>query len=357
MNVIMFIIRVLKLLSMHGKYVVLALIIILIGAAPVAGSTAKIGPGAPVYMGESNLDISSALNGCHAIGWWQEGANTSAPPQKTMTIYEINTVSDKIYHFNISLENFDGYTGSWYCIEKKPHDVVFEVFEPQLDIKVWDLDHDQDVSGKSIPVSTNITYRVDTNLYQALLPLNRPSINPSDSFFTVVLTNPPGRVVSTIYSGNAGNSKTQILSFEKQPFITLSPYYWKNGKDWDRTARSSSGETLYPLGTYSFTIHQDLNSIQETFNTSSVRNLTGTTTKSVSVTFIKDTSPAGTPQEPQPGVTTVSATTPSSSQTRAITTMPTSSPKPVKTTYTPLPGWIVLVGIIIAGMIVLGKNR
>ena len=174
--------------------------------------------------------------------------------------------------------------------------------------------------------------------------------NPWCKFF-------PGRVVSTIYSGNAGNSKTQILSFEKQPFITLSPYYWKNGKDWDRTARSSSGETLYPLGTYSFTIHQDLNSIQETFNTSSVRNLTGTTTKSVSVTFIKDTSPAGTPQEPQPGVTTVSATTPSSSQTRAITTMPTSSPKPVKTTYTPLPGWIVLVGIIIAGMIVLGKNR
>jgi hypothetical protein len=171
MNVIMFIIRVLKLLSMHGKYVVLALIIMLIGAAPVAGSTAKIGPGAPVYMGESNLDISAALNGCHTIGWWQEGANTSAPPRKTITIYEINTVSDKIYQFNISFENFAGYTGSWYCIDKEPHDMVFEVFEPQLDIKVWDLDHNLDVSGKSIPVSTNITYRVDTNMYPALLPL------------------------------------------------------------------------------------------------------------------------------------------------------------------------------------------
>jgi hypothetical protein len=357
MNVIMFIIRVWKLLSMHGKYVVLALIIMLIGAAPVAGSTAKIGPGAPVYMGESNLDISAALNGCHTIGWWQEGANTSAPPQKTITIYEINTVSDKIYHFNISLENFAGYTGSWYCIDKEPHDVVFEVFEPQLDIKVWDLDHNLDVSGKSIPVSTNITYRVDTNMYPALLPLNRPNINPSDSFFTVILANPLGRVVSTIYTGNAGNSKTQILSFEKQPFITASPYYWKNGRDWDHTARSSFGETLYPLGTYTFTIYQDLNSIQETFAASGARNLTGTTSKSVSVTFIKDISPAGTPQESQPGVTTKPATTPSSSKTGAITAIPTSSPLPVKTTYTPLPGWIVLIGIIIAGIIVLGKNR
>ena len=357
MNVIMFIIRVLKLLSMHGKYVVLALIIMLIGAAPVAGSTAKIAAGAPVYLGESNLDISSALNGCHTIGWWQEGANTSAPPQKTITIYEINTVTDKIYHFNITLDIFTGYTGSWYCMDKKPREAVFEVFEPQLDIKVWDLDHNQDVSGKFISVSTNITYRVDTNLYPALLPLGRPSINPSDSFFTVVLLNPLGRVISTIYTGNAGNSKTQILSFEKQPFITVSPYYWKNGKDWDHTARSTSGETLYPLGTYTFTIHQDLNSIQETFTTSGVRNLTGTTIKSVSVTFIKDTSSTVTPQESQPGITTAPANTPSSPQTGAITSIPTSSPLAVKTTYTPLPVWIVLLGIIIAGLIVLGKNR
>jgi len=356
MNVIMFIIRVLKLLSMQGKYVVLALIIMLIGAAPVGGSTAKIAAGAPVYLGENNLDISAALNGCHTIGWWQEGANTSAPPQKNMTIYEINTVSDKIYHFNITPDFFTD-TRSWYCMDKKPREVVFEVFEPQLDIKIWDLDHNLDVSGKSIPVSTNITYRVDTNLYPALLPLNRPNINPSDSFFTVTLLNPLGRVVSTIYNGNAGNSKTQILSFEKKPFITSSPYYWKNGKDWDRSARSSFGETLYPLGTYTFTISQNLNSMQGSYNKSSLMNLTGTTTKSVSVTFIKDTSPAVTPQESQPGVTTKPANTPSSSQTGAITAIPTSSPLPVKTTYTPLPLWIVLVGIIIAGMIVRGKNR
>jgi hypothetical protein len=357
MNVIMFIIRVLKLLSMHGKYVVLALIIMLIGAAPVAGSTAKIAAGAPVYLGESNLDISSALNGCHTIGWWQEGANTSAPPQKTITIYEINTVTDKIYHFNITLDIFTGYTGSWYCMDKKPREAVLEVFEPQLDIKVWDLDHNQDVSGKSIPVSTNITYRVDTNLYPALLPLDRPSINPSDSFFTVVLLNPLGRVISTIYTGNAGNSKTQILSFEKQPFITVSPYYWKNGKDWDRTARSTSGETLYPLGTYTFTISQNLNSMQETYKTNRVLNLTGTMTESATVTFIKDTSPAATPPTTQPVMTTTPGNNPTLSQTGIITSVPTSSPLPVKTTYTPLPAWIGLVSIIIAGLIVLGKNR
>jgi len=358
----MFIIRVLKLLPMQGKYVVLAFIIILIAAAPVEGSTAKIAAGAPVYLGESNLDISSALNGCHTIAWWQEGANTSAPPQKNMTLYEINSVSDIIFHYNISLENFAGHSGSWYCIDKEPHEVVFEVMEPRLDIKVWDLDHNQDVSGKSVPVSTNITYRVDTNLYPALLPLNRPSINPSDSFFTVSLVNPLGRVVSTVYTGNAGNSKTRILSFEKQPFITVSPYYWKDGKDWDHEARSNSGETLYPLGTYTFTINQDLNSMQESYTQGRVLNLTGTTTKSASVTFIKDTSAVITPQNTPPVSTTVPGKTLSGSPTPSLshtgaTPIPASSSLPVKTTYTPLPEWISLVSIFLAGLIVLGEKR
>jgi Domain of unknown function (DUF3821) len=354
MNVIMFIIRVLKLLPMQGKYVVLALIIILIGAAPVMGSTTKIAAGSPVFVGESNLDISSALNGCHTIAWWQEGADTSAPPQKNMTIYGINTVSDTIYHYNISRENFAGSTGLWYCIDKKPQEIVFEVREPQIDIKVWDLDHNQDVSGKSVPVSANITYRVDTNLYPALLPLNRPDINPSDSFFSVSLDNPLGRGINVIYTGNAGNPQTRILTFDGRPFITGSPYYWKNGKDWNRTARSSTGETLYPPGTYTFTVQQDLNSIQETYSSGGVLNLTGITTKSASVTFVKEPLSPGTLSETQ--IVTV-VTTPPLSQTTAITAVPVSTPVPVKTTYTPLPGWIGVVGILIAGIIVLGKNR
>jgi hypothetical protein len=353
----MFIIRVLKLLSMQGKYVVLAFIIILTGCAPVGATTAKIAAGAPVYLGESNLDISGALNGCHTIGWWQEGANTSAPPEKNITIYEINTVSDKIFHFNITPDVFTGYTGSWYCLDKQPREVVFEIFEPQLDIKVWDLDHNLDVSGKSVPVSTNITYRVDTNLYPALLSLYRPYISPADSFFTVTLLNPSGRAISTIYTGNDGNPKTQILPFEKQPFITASPYYWKNGKEWDRTARSRTGETLYPLGTYTFTINQDLNSMQGSYNTSSLMNFTGTMTKSASVTFTRDIAPVVTPQGTQPVVTTVSEATPSLSQTGVLTTIPTSSNVPVKTTYTPLPAWIGLAGVIIAAIMMPGKKR
>jgi len=357
MNVIMFIIRVLKLLSMQGKYCAIALVVFLLCAAPVAGSTAKIAPGAPVYIGESNLDISKALNGCHTIAWWQNGTNTSAPPEKTITLYEINTVSEIIYHYTISPEIFTRYPGTWYCVDKKPQKVVFEVLEPQLDIKVWDLDRDQDVSGKSVPVSTNITYRVDTNLYQALKPLNRPDSTPSDSFFTVELTDSYGQRISNIFTGSAGNSQTVILPFEKQPFITESPFYWKNGKDWNRSARNAKGEPLYTTGIYTFTISQNLNHMQETYKSSGITDLEGKLTQTKSITFVKETPPLATPVNTQPVLTTLPVIAAGSSTIAPITTVPTSSPIAKKTTYTPLPEWITVLGIVLAGFFIVPKYR
>ena len=357
MNVIMFIIRVLKLLSMQGKYCALAFVVILLCAAPVAGTTAKIAPGAPVFIGESNLDISKALNGCHTIAWWQNGTNTSAPPEKTIILYEINTVSEKIYHYTISPEIFTSYPGTWYCVDKKPQKVVFEVLEPHLDIKVWDLDHNQDVSGKSVPVSTNITYRVDTNLYQALKPLNRPDSNPSDSFFTVSLTDPFGQSISNIFTASAGNPIYQILPFDKQPFITESPFYWKNGKDWNRSARNAKGEPLYPTGTYTFTISQNLNHMQETYRSSGITDLERKITQTKTITFVEATTPLATPVNTQPVLTTIPDITSVSSTTASITTVPTSSPIAKKTTYAPLPEWITLLGIVMGGLFILPRYR
>ena len=357
MNVIMFIISVLKLLSMQGKVCVLALVVIFMCTAPVSGSLSKIAAGAPVYIGESNLDISSALNGCHTIAWWKDGTDNSAPPAKNITVLEINTVSDKIFLYTLSPEIFTGYLGRWYCEDKKPNFLVFEVFEPQLDIKVWDLDHNQDVSGKSVPLSTNITYRIDTNLFPALKTLNRPNINPSDSFYTVSLTNPPGKGIGNIYTGSAGNPKTQILPFDNQPYITASPYYWKSGKDWDHSARNAVAEPLYPVGTYTFTVSQNLNNMKETYAIRNSTDSAGKITRTATVTFVKVDAPVATPVSGQPVMTTMPVIIPQLSQTAAVTPIPASSPVPTKTTYSPLPEWIALLGIVVAGLFSISGKR
>jgi len=357
----MFIIRVLKLLSMQRRCCVLALVVIFLCTAPVAASLSIIAPGAPVYIGESNLDISRALAGCHTIAWWKNGTDTSAPPNKNITLVDItaisDTPSDKIYHYAISPGIFANYTGKWYCEDKKPSFVVFEVVEPSLDISVWDLDHNRDVSGKTVPISTNITYRIDTNMGTALKALYRPDINPTDSFYTVSLTNPLGMAIGNLYTGSAGNKNTLIVPIDNHPYITASPYYGKNGKDWNHTARNMYAEPLYPLGTYTFTVNQNLNNMKDTYSSLNSAAYTGKITQTATVTFVQADTPVATPIITQPVMTTLPVTTETISQTMETTEIPTSSPVPAKTTYSPLPEWIALLGIVVAGLFVITKNR
>ena len=362
----MFIIRVLKLLSMQRKYCLFALVVIFMCTAPVAASLSIVAPGGPVYIGESNLDISRALSGCHTIAWWNNGTDTSAPPSKNITLVDINSISDtasqKIYHYNISPEIFASYTGKWYCEDKKPLFVVFEVVEPSLDISVWDLDHNQDVSGKTIPSSTNITYRIDTNMGPALKELYRPNINPTDSFYTVSLTNPLGMAIGNLYTGSYGNKNTLIVPFDNNPFITTSPYFGKGMKDWDHTARNKNAEPLYAPGTYTFTVNQNLNNMKDTYSSLNNSAYAGKITQAATVTFVQADTTVTTPliTQPvltQPVMTTVPVTTMTLSPTTETTELPTSSSVPAKTTYSPLPEWIALLGIVVAGLFVIPKNR
>ena len=361
-NVIMFIIRVLKLLSMQRRYGVLALVVIFMCTAPVAASLSMIAPGAPVYIGENNLDISHALAGCHTIAWWKNSTDTSAPPAKNITLVDSTsmseTASDKIYHYNISPGIFSNYLGKWYCEDKKPLFVVFEVVEPTFNLSVWDLDHNEDVSGKSVPISTNITYRIDTNMFLALKPLYRPDVTPADSFITVSLKNSLGEGVGTIYTGSDGNKNTQILSFDNHPFITASPYYWKNGKDWDRNARNKMGEPLYPPGTYTFAVSQNLNNMKYSYQDRNSTVNVGKINQTATVTFLKMNTSAVTPASTLPLMTTQPVTTTVTvSQIPAETALPTSLPVPIKTTYSSLPEWIALLGVVVACLFVIPKRR
>jgi hypothetical protein len=354
MNVITFIIRVLKLLLMQGKYILSALVVILLFIVPVAGSTNKLSAGAPVFIGESDVDISTALNGCHTIAWWPEGADINTSAIKNQTIYEINTVSEKIYHYNFSPGFFTGSTGTWYCQDKKPNYPVFDVQEPQIDIRVWDVDKDEDVTGKNIPVLSNITYRIDTNTYPALSYLNRPNLNPSDTYYDVKLTGPNGKNIPTIFTGSLGGAKTLILPFDSTPTITESFYYWRNGNEWDRNARGSNGELMYPQGTYTFTVNQNLNNMQQLYRESGVTDLDGKITKTASVTFYRPETPAVTTTQ-ETVVTTISITG-IPTTTGPVISVPTITPVAKKTTYSPLPAWLVLLGLALAGLSLVKKK-
>jgi len=339
---------------MQGTYFLFTFCVIFLLIAPAAAGLNKIAAGSPVFIGESDVDVSAALNGCHRIAWWQNDTSMDASPVKNLTISEINSVSEKIYHYNFSPEIFTGYTGTWYCEDKKPNFPVFDLRDPRITIRVWDLDHDQDVTGKAIPRATNITYRIDTNLFPALNYLNRPDKNPSDGFFTVKLTDPLARNIPNIYTGSYGGAHTLILIFDSQPYITSSPYLWKNGNAWDHAARNIQGEEIYPPGTYTFNVTQNLNHMEESFTASGE----GKTISSVTVTFLAP-EVYSVPSTPVPVVSTLPLKTTSAPATPVSTTavvIPVLFPVAKKTTYAPLPGWIGIAGLVIAGIFIIRKR-
>lgn len=351
MNVIMFILRVLKLLFMHEKYFFLALVVIMAVSSPVSASLSKIAAGSPVYLGEQNLDISSGLAGCHVIGWWPAGSDLAASPAKTVTVIPSVEESGIAFSYTIEPAIFSGYSGTWYCVDKKPIRAVFELREPQLVIRVWDLDNNKDISGKTVPLTANVTYRIETNMDAALQYLNRPRITPADSFFSVNLTNPRGKELFSVYTGSYGKSDTKILSFDNHPFISSSPFDWKDGGKWNRLSRNAQGDYLYPPGTYTFTVTQNLNRMQERYPGSSPEERDRHLESTASVTF-SDAASA-----PEPVITGTSSGSPvTTTESLQGTTPPiTSSPStyttteiPERTTYSPLSPWILAAGLAVA---------
>jgi len=353
----MFITWALKLLFMQIPYILTVFAVIFLLVSPVSANLNKIAPGSPVFIGEQDVDISSGLNGCHTIAWWKSGTDiNSAAPGKSTQIYPINTASPLIYHYNFSRDFFGGFTGTWYCADKAPYYPAFVVVEPQINISVWDLDHNADVTGQSVPVTTNITYRVDTNLYQALLFKNRPNKNTDDSPFTVRLVDPKGNNVPTFYTGSIRDAKTVIMPFDGKPFIDASPYYGKNGNMWDHRARNLQGDIIYPDGTYTFVVSQNLNRMMD--DNTTLRD--GTVTRTATVTIEKEPFVATVTEAAKPVTTAETLTTPVQTRTSppqvTATTLPTSEPVAKKTTYSPLPAWVGIGAFVLAGLFLIRKR-
>ncbi|MGB7788547.1 DUF3821 domain-containing protein [Methanoregula sp.] len=332
---------------MQGKYILSALVVILLVCSPVAASTSKIAAGAPVFIGETNLDITSAIDDCHVIAWWPAGADMSTPPAINLTVRTLSQAGGLINHFNVSPQIFTGHTGAWYCEDKAPFQQVLFVVTPQFTIRAWNLDNNTDISGQSVPLATNVTYRIDSNLYQYADYYNRTNLNPSDTIFTVNMMDPMGRNVANIYTGNAGAATTQITPFDSNPFITAPVYFGKNLNNWNRLSRDAQGGLIYPPGTYIITASQDLGGMQEAFAAAGITDLDGMTTGTTSVTFVAPVTPSPT-VTPQQSVSPVVSSNTTSPETQPVTTLPTARPVTSKTPYQPLPEWIAVAGLLIA---------
>jgi len=159
-------------------------VFVVIAVLPVSAATAHntvIKPGATVFVGESNLSMGLAVTpvaGVSIIAWFPSTATpTASTPEKTIDV----TATGGSFYVNPA--DFSSRTGNWYCwtagtvLGGAP--LAFYAADPQLDIKVWDLDQAKDVTGKAVPAGEKITFRIETNAYPMASMTQRAVITPS----------------------------------------------------------------------------------------------------------------------------------------------------------------------------------
>jgi len=233
-----------------------------LGVGPVSASLTRINPGGSVFIGEEGLDISGAVGSASQIAWWPSaGMVTISAPAKVVD------VSGSKSAFLVSPPSFVGYNGPWYAYDgstpSSAPSPVLVVQDPQMDIRVWDLDLNTDVTGMSVEQGERLTFRIDSNLNAASNPSSRPDVNPStDGFVDIRVKTEDGATLGSLWeSGTVSRSLTS-------QFVNTGSYYWGGSAGsnvWGTGATDSGGKLRYPAGVYAVYAVSTLNNMRTNY--------------------------------------------------------------------------------------------
>ena len=120
----------------------------------------RVQPGGTAYIGESGLDISTAMATNTTLAWWPSDVfvGVTAPSK-------IINVTGREHAFSVSPDDFVGYTGAWYSsADENPNTtlpVAFNVVDPAIDFSIWDYTTGRDVTGRAVPVGDDLGFIVN----------------------------------------------------------------------------------------------------------------------------------------------------------------------------------------------------
>lgn len=322
-------------------------IVFLISMPALAADLRIISQGDTIFLGESNLDISSAMGSDTQIGWWASGAAiaTSSPDVRLPVSSPTN--------FYVLPSQFGTYTGSWYRLNAagKPDGVAFLVADPSLAIRVEDTTVNADVTDRWVPRGDEIRFRIDSNLDVMNSQRGTPAL------VTLKVQSPNGGVYTALM--NAAGAPTPLENIG----ITSSSQYYLTTPVWD------TGNSLYPAGSYTIWAECNVNSMNDEYGATgktksqqtSLLNQDQNPLISVNVPTTSSTTqstPVSTTKKPTTVITTVvttqvpktsvATTTPIVSTTFPGTPISTAT---TETTPTKSPGFGVVLSLISLGVL------
>ncbi len=222
--------------------IVLICLCLLAGPA-MAGAYTSIQQGGTIYIGEQGLNVTAALGGDTAIGWWASGAGiaTSSPDSQMQVTSPSN--------FYVASSAFGQYVGTWYRLNSqgKPDGIAFVVADPSLAIRVIDTTVNIDVTNKWIPRGDQAVFIIDSNL----APIFSRGSSTTEGI-TIYVQAPSGGTYSAIL--DSSGAAHQLGNIE-----LYNPSYQPPLLTWD------TGNSQYVTGTYTIWAKCDINNMYDNY--------------------------------------------------------------------------------------------
>ena len=248
---------------------------------PAAAVKNVIAAGGDVFIGEQGLNVTAGVNttGTAKVAWFEAGSRPATDvPNAILTINPTN--------FYVAPSDFVGKTGNWYVYPITGDTAVaFTVNDPSFELKVWDLDANKDVTGKSVTAGERLDIRLETNFY---VIAQRPGFNSTtDGYVLIKVRTADGAVYSAL------NANTTFSKSLQNVVVNTQPFYWANQDKaiaWNTSAVDSVGQRLYKAGVYTLTAENNVNFMRDNYVAADGSFFTGkTVTAARTVTIASDT--------------------------------------------------------------------
>lgn len=227
-----------------------AVLITLCGVSVVTADLNTVPWKGTVFIGEEGLDITAPMqagsNITHTtLSYFGSGGDPAVDaPEYTLTGVNAG-------NFYVSPSIFEGRTGAWYVTDGTPTLALYAE-STSASIRVWNIETQSDVTGKSVPRDTVLDFKIDTNLYQI-----QQRDTSADFDFDIEVRNPDG----TTYDRLATQSGLD-QSLENLP-VDSSLYYWASQSPafgWALNAEAY-GDRIYETGEYRVKVTCDQNNL------------------------------------------------------------------------------------------------
>ena len=236
------------------------------GGVPVGNPKMIDTSGDTVFIGEYGLDLTPlGIADGTTLGWFQAGSNVAtSSPDDTLIV-------SSAANFNVVPGTR---AGAWYNLNNN-RALAINAKDPSLNVRVWDVQSNKDVTGKTVTEGRLLSFRIDSNLDSVYAQRGTAAA------VTIKVRDPAGNVYNALID-DTGAQNSLVVPVTSSSMLVAGT--GTSGAIWN-TANAN-----YPTGEYKVWAESNLNGMKDNYKDPSGADYTGKTiTSQYAVTIGQDT--------------------------------------------------------------------